>query len=101
VPQTGLSADKTASQAVEVTGLEPATSTMRTSPEASKTEGPEQAVDGKSRWKRRFPSSILTASDPDLPGVPVATGTQRARTCFQRSRADCGGRVRRGPEPAA
>jgi hypothetical protein len=33
--------------AVEVTGLEPATSTMRTSPEASDNDRPEQAVDGK------------------------------------------------------
>jgi hypothetical protein len=40
---------------VEVTGLEPATSTMRTSPEASNTERPEQAVVAKEQVYGQIP----------------------------------------------
>ena len=44
-----------AEESVEVTGLEPATSTMRTSSEASKIEQPEQAVDAKEQVEGQIP----------------------------------------------
>jgi hypothetical protein len=40
---------------VEVTGLEPASSTMRTSSEASNIERPEQAVDVKEQVDLQIP----------------------------------------------
>ena len=46
--------------AVEVMGLEPTTSTLRTSPEASDTERPEQAVDGKEQVEAQ-----ISLFDPD------------------------------------
>jgi hypothetical protein len=68
---------------VDVTGLEPATSTMRTSFEASDIERPEQAVNGKEQVEAQIPLFDPTAGDPDLPAAPVATGTRRARKRFR------------------
>jgi hypothetical protein len=70
---------------VEVMGLEPTTSTCERRPRPPTPSGLSWLFMEKGRWRARFRSSILTAGDPDVPGVPVATGTRRARTCFRRA----------------